>query len=237
MHVAIDMAMNEKRWMRKYIFCLSILSLLMIGTGLICFSQEPKTETEIRTLLKNSRDKDFKVSDKANEELSKIDAKSIPTLMRILRKGKPCERVGAAGLIVNLDRNNKEVVPILTELATGGSLLSLFNLEEEMMCRRGAAFLLGLSVDGIRVLIRLLKEGDLFERQSAIFAFDELTETANYPEGSLQAMKEAIPVISKATKEKDETLSCMADEVLRQIVRGGDKELRNIAKAEMEKNK
>jgi hypothetical protein len=39
--------------------------------------------------------------------------------------------------------------------------------------------------DGIRELTRLLKDGDLFERQSAIFAFDGLTETSNYPEGSV----------------------------------------------------
>ena len=107
----------------------------------------------------------------------------------------------------------------MTEVATGGSLRSLFNLQEEMMCRRGAAFVLAFSADGIRVLTRLLKEGDLFERQSAIFAFDDLTETSNYPEGSLPAMKDAIPAIAKATKEKDQTMSGMSDEVLGQIAR------------------
>ncbi len=98
------------------------------------------------------------------------------------------------------------------------------------MCRRGAAVVLAFSADGIRVLTQLLREGDLFERESAIFAFDELTETSNYPEDSSQAMREAIPAIARATKEKDKTLSCMADEVLGQIARGSNDELSKLAR-------
>jgi hypothetical protein len=128
------------------------------------------------------------------------------------------------------------LVPAMTEVARGGSLLSLFNLQEEIMCRRGAAVVLAFSTDGIRVLTQLLKEGDLFERQSAIFAFDELTETSNYPEGSLPAMKEAIPAIAKATKEKDKTMSCMSDEVLEQIARGSNDELSKLAKTYVHEN-
>jgi hypothetical protein len=67
-----------------------------------------------------------------------------------------------------------------------------------------------------------LKGGkNLFIRQSAIFAFDELTETSNYPEGSLEAMKAAIPVIARSGKLNDQVMQDMSNEVLWQIVRQG----------------
>jgi len=59
---------------------------------------------------------------------------------------------------------------------------------------------------------------------------DDLTETSNYPEGSIPAMKELIPEIAKATKAKDRVLSEMADEVLTQIARGSNAELSALAK-------
>jgi hypothetical protein len=109
-------------------------------------------------------------------------------------------------------------------------MLSLVNRQEEMICRRGAAFLLAFSTDGIRALTKMLKSGDSFERQSAIFAFDELTETANYPDDSLQAMSQTIPIIAEFGKSKDEVMQNMSREVLSQIVRQGPKELTEVAK-------
>jgi HEAT repeat protein len=238
MYVDIEMPMNKQNSCRKSNSCLAIFFLLMMGSFGIGFAQETqaKNEAEIRALIKKSRSKDLKASDEANQALSNLDAKSIPTLTRILKNGNPCERVEAAKLLIDLDRNNKDVIPELIHLATGGNLLSLFNLKEEMMCRRGAAFLLAFSADGIRALTRMLKDGDLFERQSAIFAFDELTETSNYPEGSLQAMKEAIPIIAESGKSKDEVMQNMSNEVLWQIVRHSSKELIEIAKKYVNEN-
>ncbi len=226
--------MHEKR----FNCFLTVLVLLVIGgfTSTVAQESSPKSEAEIRALIKKSRSKDLKIADEANQALSKLDAKSLPPLVTILKKGKACERVAVAEWIIELDRNNSDLVPAMTEVARGGSLLSLFNLQKEMMCRRGAAIVLAFSTDGIRVLTQLLKEGDLFERQSAIFAFDELTESSNYPEGSLPAMKEAIPAIAKATKEKDKTMSCMSDEVLEQIARGSNDELSKLAKTYVHEN-
>ena len=227
--------MNEKCF-RCFLSVFILLVICAWASG-VPQDPQPKNEAEIRALIKRSRSKDLKVADEANQALSKLDANSLPALTMILKKGKACEQVEAAKLIVDLDPNNKDLVPALTEIARGGSILSLFNLQEEMMCRRGAAFLLAFSTDGIHALTRLLREGDLFERQSAIFAFDELTETSNYPKGSLQAMEEAIPVIAKATKDKDKTMSCMADEVLGQIARGSNDELSKIARKYLDENR
>ncbi len=219
--------MNKNRlsWLVAVLFVLCGFTL-----GLAQGSS-PSSEAEIRALLKESHSKDLKTSDEADEEFSKLDTRSRPALTSILKKGKPCERVAVARWFIEFDPNNKDLIPAMTEVATGGSLRSLFNLQEEMMCRRGAAYVLALSADGIRVLTRLMKDGDLFERQSAIFAFDDLTETSNYPEGSLPAMKEAIPAIARSTKEKDKTMSCMSAEVLGQIARGSSDELSKLAKS------
>jgi hypothetical protein len=224
---------------RKCFNSLLILLAMLVTTGntsSVAQETRPKSEAEIRALIANSHSKDLKTSDEAREALSKLDTKSLPALTSILKKGKPCERVAVAQWFIEFDPNYKDLVPAMTEVATGGSLRSLFNVQEEMMCRRGAAFVLAFSADGIRVLTRLLKEGDLFERQSAIFAFDDLTETSNYPEGSLPAMKDAIPAIAKATKEKDQTMSDMSDEVLEQIARGTNSELSALVKTYIHRN-
>ncbi|HBB98693.1 MAG TPA: hypothetical protein DC054_25200 [Blastocatellia bacterium] len=208
-----------------------LLALLATGGFASTVAQDrPKTETEIHAILTKARSKDLKTSDEGEEALSKLDAKSLPALSSILKNGKPCDRIAVAQWFIAFDPNNKDLIPAMTQVATGGSVRSLVHLQEEMMCRRGAAFVLGLSADGIPVLTRLLKEGDLFERQSAIFAFDDLTETSNYPEGSVPAMMDAIPAIAKAAKEKDQTMSCMSDEVLGQIARGANAELSKLAK-------
>jgi hypothetical protein len=217
--------MNLKRF--NSLLRLPVLLVIAHASPAIAQDAPPKTTAEIRALVAKSRSKDLKTSDDAKQALSKLDAKSLPALVSILNKGKPCEQVVAAQLIVELDPKDPNIVPVMTKVTRGGSVWSN---EEEMMCRRAAAYVLVFSAEGIRVLTHLLKEGDLFERRSAIFAFDDLTETSNYPEGILTAMKEAIAEIAKATKEKDQVLSEMADEVLAQIARGANLELGALAK-------
>ena len=209
-------------------FFLLLLSVLALCPPIV--AQQPKTEAEIRKLIANSHSNDLKTSDTAKQELSKLDAKSLPALVSILKKGNPCDQVAAAGYIIELDHKNPDIVPVMTKVTRGASVRTLFHLQEEAMCRRAAAYVLALSAEGIPVLTRLLKEGDSWERQTAIFALDDLTETSNYPEGSIPAMKELIPEIANASKAKDRVLSEMADEVLTQIARGSNAELSALAK-------
>ncbi|HEX6718570.1 MAG TPA: hypothetical protein VF088_15795 [Pyrinomonadaceae bacterium] len=205
------------------------LMLVLISFSLVV-AQQPKTKAEIRQLVANSNSTNPKTSDDAREALSKLDARSLPPLVSILKKGNPCEQVAAAHYILKLDPKNMDIVPTMTDVTQGASLRTLFHLQEEMICRRAAAYVLALSADGIPVLTRLLKEGDSWERQTTIFALDDLTESSNYPEGSIPAMKELIPEIAKATKAKDRVLREMADEVLGQIARGPNAELSALAK-------
>ena len=215
--------------MSRFISFVGTLTLLSLSLS-AAQAQQPKTEADIRQLITLSRSKDLKTSDTARDALSKLDRNSLPALTSILKKGNPCERVAAAQWFVQYEPNNKDLVPAMTDVATRGSLRTLFHLDEEMICRRAAAYVLGLSTDGIAVLTRLLRQGDAWERQSAVFALDDLTETSSYPDGSTPAFKELIPELAKATRSKDRTLSCMAEEVLGQIERGSNAELAALAK-------
>jgi hypothetical protein len=204
-----------------YVACIAPLS----------YAQKPErmAQAEVLALLKKANQvDDQEASEKVAQELLKSRSQTFPVLLDILKDGKGCiERRAAAQFLVENDPKNEAVVAPLVAISKGRTLLSS---EEELLCRRGATFLLAFSTAGIRALTGLLKDKDIFVRRGAIFAFDELTETANYPEGSIQAMKEAIPVIAAARSENDNVLSDMADEVMGQIVRQGGRELSDAAK-------
>lgn len=208
----------------------AVLTLALTYNFPTAIAQTPTTVSQIRELIAKSRSKDRKTSDEANEALSKLDPNSLPALVSILKGGEPCEQVMSAQLISNLDPRNSDIVPVMTRVTRGASLRTLFNFREEMMCRRAASYVLVRSAEGIRVLALLLNEGDEWEKHNAIFALDELTETTDYPPDIVPAMKEIIPEIAKAKKAKDQVLSEMADEVLGQIARGPNAELRALAK-------
>ena len=57
-----------------------------------------------------------------------------------------------------------------------------------------------------------------------------LKKASHYPEGSVPAMKDAIPAIAKSANSKDRTMSCMSDEVPAQIARGANAELSAVVK-------
>src|SRR5205085_4316909 len=206
---------------RKSNLILGVLVLFLLGSHITSLAQEskPKAQTNIPALIRKLKDKDENVVEKAHQTLLKLRPQVIPVAVEMLKNEKQCiDRITAAEVLIELDPKNQALTPALIEIAKGRTVSSS---EEELLCRRSAAFALGLTPDGIRALVELLNDKDLFVRRSAIFAFDDLTEAANYPEGSLQTMKDAIPVIVKASKDKDEVLSEMADEVLGQIIRGG----------------
>jgi hypothetical protein len=216
--------------MKRFNSLFALLTLLVIANLSPAVAQQPPNADQIRKLIAQSHSRDLKASNEANEVLSKLDKTSLPALLSVLKDGQPCEQVESARLILDLDPKNAEIVRVMTDVTRGASLRTLFHLEEEMMCRRSAAYILVRSSEGIRVLTHLLKEGDVWEKQTAIFALDDLTESTDYPAAIIPAMKEIIPEIAKAAKAKDRVLSEMADEVLGQIARGPNAELSALAK-------
>jgi hypothetical protein len=221
----------------NYICCSRSLFLLVVNSLVLMFvatgsaqESKPPTVAEVRTLIRRSRDKDVRVMDEAYESLSKLDGRALPAVTEILRTGKTCERLYAAKILLDLDPKSRVSIPVLTGLAKSRTI---FSSEDDLMCRRAATFLLALYPEGIPILTEFLKDEDIFVRRSAIFAFDELTETAKYPEGSKDAMMAAIPQIVEASKDKDEVLNRMGEEILGQITRGRDEELSKAAKEAM----
>lgn len=217
--------MNRLRFSPR-IFLLIIASLLLaaISDGQ---TSAPPTKARIQELINESSSKDSKIAAEAREALDKLDSRSLEPVIELTRSGEPCERVGAALLLFDLDPKNNAAIPELVNVASsrGG-----FSSEAELVCRRNATVMLAHYVEGIPILTRLLTDKDVFLRQGAVFGFDELTETDEYPAGSKQLIMDAIPVLAQATKDHDEIVREMAAEVLDQIVNGPDKDLSAAAK-------
>jgi hypothetical protein len=136
----------------------------------------------------------------------------------------------AADLLVESDPDYPDLMASIARLARGASLSSLFNLKEDMMCRRGAAVLLANSADGLRSLGEMLGKGDTWEKHTALYALDDFTEVGTYSKGGDEAVKILIPIIAGYQTFKDKVLNGMSREVLDQIAGGSNGDLSALAK-------
>lgn len=215
----------------RIIICIVLMSF---GVGAAFFSQEakPSQQADIPTLIKKLEDKNSSVAMDAASALIKVGQSVIPTLVDSLKQRKSCQfQFVASGVIYQLDRKHEVVNPILAEIAKGNCKGSSQN---DMTIRRQAAIAIGTRAEGIPIMIEMLKDKDTFNRQSAVFAFDELTELIE--EGRpdkitptpeiLSATKAAIPSLVQALSDKDEVVRCMSYESLEQLQRSMHGELR-----------
>lgn len=211
---------------------LYFLICTVCSVGVICQGKSSKTVEEIKDMIKRSQTKDLKVSSKADDELSKLTADSIPNLFEILKKDKPCIAVVAAESISELNPNHPELVPTITKLVRGATASTLFNLKEDLWCRRKAAYLLPASVEGLKAILDMLKTGDTWEKHTAVYALDDFTEVGNYNErpGEIEVMKDIVPALAKLQNPKDKTLKAISTDVLKQIGGHPPKELADSAK-------
>ena len=212
----------------------AVLSLLFLTLVIDAQAQSSRSTSvdEIKDMITRSRNRDERVSDKAKEELSALRADSIPNLFIVLKNEKPCDAVVAAMAISDLDPNYPELVAEITKLVRDVTASTRANPIEEGMCRRGAAFLLPASAEGLRSILELLKKGDTWEQQTAIFALDDFTEVGAYNErpGEIPVMKEIVPVLARLQNSENETINVMSTEVLIQISGKPPKELALLAK-------
>lgn len=193
-------------------------------------AQVYNTEPELKKLLQDRLSKDHKISDAATKELEKITEASFPVLLKFAQKEKPCVAVMAGQVIASKAPNYPKLTEAYGKIARGAAFSDLVNLQDTAMCRRAATFALAMTTDGLKIILSMLKDGSTWEKQSAIFALDNLTEGAGYPPGGVDVMKEIIPVLGRMQNAKDETISVMSSEVLSQLTRDGVPELAELAK-------
>ncbi len=224
---------------RKSSYFLIIFIVLITQFHAICFAQKtkPKSEAEIRILIKKTLNKNTDIADEARNILINLDTNSIPIFISIMsKKGDLCERVEAARTVLGLYLIKKEVaspmISPLVDIVVSNSVPS--NSQMAKNCRYIAADLLPYSSDGIRALTQLLKHKSLFVRQTAISVFGDIREEGDAPKDSLQALQEAIPVIASAAREKNEIMKNMAYEVLNNLS-NDETELGKLAKTELNK--
>jgi hypothetical protein len=174
-------------------------------------------------LIKKTFNKNREKADDARNVLINLDSDSIPPLNSILEKpGDLCERVEAAKMLLGIyigDKNaaSPMVAPLIDLVVSNAAPTKS---QRTINCRHVAADLLMYSSDGIRALTQLMKHKSLFVRQNAITAFNDCLHIAmgvfgyELPEGYLQAIKEAFPVIAGAARERDEIMKDAAYEIL-----------------------
>ena len=207
-----------------------IVFLCMAGFATGIAGQIPSSD-ETRRLIVEARSTDEKVSTAAKDRRTRVSRQSVPILEEILRGiGNTCERSDAGILIQQYD-GNRDIVSALADVARTKMATS----KEEMMCRREATMLMGLYPSGIKMLTKFLTEKeDVFLQQSAIFTFDEITES-EYPEASIEPIRESIPAIAALRTSSDEVLQGMSMEVLGQMGRRDD-EIGKATRKYLEKN-
>jgi HEAT repeat protein len=168
--------------------------------------------------------------------LAGIDPKNAlarQTLTAIVREGKDDELIEAAVVLADLDLENEVAVPKLAKMA---SKTVWIPSGKNMSRLRGAAFALALTAPGVRALTPLLAHWDSWVRQSAVYAFDDRTETLSHASPSVRAaVKDAIPTLVKALADKDEIVRGMTTEVLEQLGADAVPELKKAAASDDKK--
>ncbi len=208
------------------IFIVFVLLFLAV-IGAFGQTKAAKSVTEIRDMLKRAESDDGKTSEAAREELSKLTADSIPNLFEIVKKDGPCAAGMAAGVITEMNPTYPELVPAITKIVRGAGAFSILHWEKDGLCRRLAAFLLPK-----RSILNLLRTGDTWEKQAAVFALDDFTEVAAYNDrpGEVEVMMDIVPALAKLQTSKDKVIKEMSSEVLTQISGEPPDKLANLAK-------
>jgi HEAT repeat protein len=208
--------------------------LVFFGLKATFFAQElkPGQQADVPTLIRTLDDKNSTVAMDAANALVRVGKSVIPALVDSLKQRKSCQfQFVASGVIYQLEHKQEIVNPILADVSKGKCKGSS---QSDLIIRRQAAITLGTRAEGIPIMVEMLKDEDTFNRRSAVFAFDELTELIEKgrpdkisatPE-ILSATKAAIPSLVQALDDKDEVVRCMSYESLEQLQKSMHGELR-----------
>jgi hypothetical protein len=191
--------------------------------------------TDIPALIKKLKDDKDEVALQTAEELGKLGQPVVLPLQEFLKKERGCRpRVLAAQLLTGLAPDSEVIVSSMLDVVKNPCYWSP---QRDLIVRRNAAFVLANTVAGVRTLTEMLKSKKTFERRSAVFAFDELTEkiegvrpdSISATPAIISATKAAIPSLIQALNDKDEIVYCVAYESLEQLQRSKHDDLRDEA--------
>ena len=160
-----------------------------------------------------------------NELMQEGDAETEEAIGELTRQGRaaivPLEkafatakssnaRINVARALLGIDSGHEGALGVLERLVADS--------RAEPRARLGAALVLSTTAPGIRVLTRLLGHPDAGVRRVSVFAFDERTESLSGASPEVQsAIRGAIPALKAATKDADEVVQGMAEEILEQL--------------------
>lgn len=208
------------------------LSLLLTLCGAAPSALARQTGEDVPALIKQLEGKrDAEVLEAAGA-LRRLGPSVIPALEEAMRKRRGCQFLYvASGVVYAIDKDKRRANPVLSDVVLGRCEGSS---RRDLMVRRVAAFALAERAEGLPVVAQLFRDKEGFNRQSAAFAFDELTEKIrdSRPDGVaatpelLKALKEALPLLVEATGDGDEVVRCMSYEALEQARSAPSAELR-----------
>jgi|SRR5919205_40866 HEAT repeat protein len=143
------------------------------------------------------------------------DALARRALDDVARKGKGDVVIEVAAALAEVDPEDDAAVPELVKMASKSIFLPSAKKLRQM---RGSAQALALTAKGVRALTPLLNHWDSWVRQSALYAFDERTETLKDASPATRAaVGDAVPALVKNLADGDELTRELSAEVLEQL--------------------
>jgi HEAT repeat protein len=223
--------MSERVFLRAAAFALLSLTALC-GPPLTARARQG---ADVEGLIKQLEDKDERTVMKAAQALMRLGPGAVAPLAEGMKTRKGCQfQYVASGIIYAIDHDKARANPVLEDVMLGRCRGSS---ERDLKLRRMAAFALVVRADGIPLVARMLSDKETFNRRTAAFAFDELTEKLQgarpdsievTPEIQ-RAFKEALPALVRALGDRDEVVRCMSYEAVGQAQGSRSEELRSEA--------
>lgn len=178
-------------------------------------AKQVSSPVSVPELIKALKSRNTEKREEAAEALKNLGLQAVPALSDFLKTDRSRARVYAASALLHIEPDNPAIVPALVAVIRQNNL---FASTDELMERRGAAFLLTGNASGIQVLAEMLSDRDLFIRRSAAFAFEDFTEGTRYTKipAIRDAFAKALPALVRALLDKDEIVNGVTSEALTQ---------------------
>jgi hypothetical protein len=165
---------------------------------------------EVASLVRALGDRKGQAAGEAAERLIEIGAGAAPALVAALKSGDTQTRLHAALALAVVERGNADALAALSAIVR--------DKREYYLTRRQAAYAMVRTAAGVRALAPMLKDSDAEARLAAAFAFEELSEgESEDPAGPHAALREVIPALVEALKDRNPVVRGVVGETLGQL--------------------